>query len=520
MKILRNLRLEEFSIVRGSDKQPANPEATVLRYKTEINRKESNMEQQTATTPEERKKSLPGQIADAVKSAIGKAKQQRTTIQEYQSTSRTVETLDGAEGQSEGMTPAEMATEKAQQPLPPQTAPAPPAQKLELDPAVFETVLDPVIQKLTEIDARLEKVEKTSTGSRQIKHATRITVESAAGEEQFPEFTKFLAEVGGLTPGQRLSKATITTSGWSYGLAVDEANRFIDYIVDESTLLKRVRTERMTAPTRNIDKIGLGGNVLVKGTPGVDPGDTVSLSGPTQVQLQSAEVVAIVSVGDDTLEDNIEGDAFIQHLLRMIARSAANELEQAAIHGDTGVADTGILDRWDGWYKLAKNGGAQVIEAMADADRYWPGQNGSKATRVLKALPTKYRQDLRNLAWILHSDLYLDYNEELASKGYSEAWSAITGIRDVPLRGIQNVQVPLMKTDMQFTYNSTNYTDGTIVILTDLRNLIFGIQRDIRIEPFRQPRKRATDWVLSMRAAVQIENAEAIAIYDHAAVKS
>jgi len=190
------------------------------------------------------------------------------------------------------------------------------------------------------------------------------------------------------------------------------------------------------------------------------------------------------------------------------------------MHGDTGVADTGILDRWDGWYKLAKAGSAHVTEGMADADRYWPGTNGGKATKLLKSLPTKYRQDIRNLAWIQHSDLYLDYNEELASKGYSEAWSAITGIRDVPLRGIQNLQMPLLKTDMGFTYSSTPYTDGTIVMLTDLRNLIVGIQRDVRIEPYRQPRKRATDFVLTMRAAVQIENTDAIAIYDHAAVKA
>jgi hypothetical protein len=72
---------------------------------------------------------------------------------------------------------------------------------------------------------------------------------------------------------------------------------------------------------------------------------------------------------------------------------------------------------------------------------------------------------------------------------------------------------------MGFTYSATPYTDGTAVIFTDLRNLLFGIHRDIRIEPYRQPRKRATDYVLSMRCAVNIENGDAIGIYDHAKVK-
>jgi hypothetical protein len=274
----------------------------------------------------------------------------------------------------------------------------------------------------------------------------------------------------------------------------------------------------MTDKKQPIDKIGLGSKVLVKGTPGTDPGDTVSLSGPTQVMLDSSEILAIVSVGDDTLEDNIEGEAFVQHLLGMIARAASNEMEEALIHGDTGTADAGILDRWDGIYKLAKANGAHVIEGMTDANRFWPGAAAAKATKVLKSIPTKYRQDLRNLACILAPDLYLDYNDELATKGYANAWASITGIQDLPVRSVKNVQVPMLKTNMGFNYSSTPYTDGTIVMFTDLRNLIFGIHRDIKIEPFRQPRKRATDYVLSMRAAVQIENGDAIGIYDHAKV--
>lgn len=510
MPKLINLKLDEFSIVRGSDYQPANPEALALRYKAEPKHEEHDMQKAVETPAAEKQKSLAGRIADAVNDVIGKATQTRTAVSTYQSESRTTETMDDGGAPAAGGSVTVVVAESVEKP-----APDEPAE--DIATAVAKGV-EPLAKAVLALDGRVAALEKRSIGSRQVSQAApRITVED---DSKFPEFAKFLAAQSGLTPGQKLTKATISTSGWSYGLTVEEATNFINYIVDQSTLLKRIRTVQMAGHTKNIDKIGLGSNVLVKGTPGIDPGDTVSLSGPTQVQLVSQEIVAIVSVGDDTLEDNIEGDAFIQTLLGMIARAAANEIEQAAIHGDTSVADTGILDRWDGWLKLAIAGGAHVTEAMADTDRYWPGGNGTKATKLLKSLPTKYRQDLRNLAWILHSDLYLDYNDELASKGYGEAFASITGIRDVPLRGIQNVQVPLMKTDIAFTYNSTPYTDGTVVMLTDLRNLIWGIQRDIRIEPFRQPRKRATDYVLSMRAAVQIENADAVAIYNHAKVKA
>jgi hypothetical protein len=156
---------------------------------------------------------------------------------------------------------------------------------------------------------------------------------------------------------------------------------------------------------------------------------------------------------------------------------------------------------------------------MGDTDRYWPGASAGKATRLIKALPSKYRQDMRNLAMILSPDAYLDYNDELAGKGYSDAFASITGIRDLPVRGIKNVQVPMLHTAMSFTYSATPYTDGTFQMVTDLRNLIWGIHRDIKIEPQRWARKRATDYVLSLRGDIKIENGDAIAIYDHSKVR-
>ncbi|HVW07310.1 MAG TPA: hypothetical protein VHC90_01940, partial [Bryobacteraceae bacterium] len=271
----------------------------------------------------------------------------------------------------------------------------------------------------------------------------------------------------------------------------------------------------------NIDKIGLTGNVLVKATPGTDPGDTVTVSTPTQVQLSASEVIAIVSIGDDTLEDNIEGDALVQHILGMVGRQAANQLEGAAMMGDTSVGDSGILDRWDGWNKLARAAGAHVIEGMADADRKWPGSGpvAWKMTKLLKAIPSKYRNDPTMLRLILNNDLYLDYNDAIATLNYTDAFKAVAGIADLPIRSVPNIKMPLLPTNISFTYSSTPHTDGTFTMLTNIMNLIFGIHRDIKIEPFRQPRKRATDYVISMRAAVQIENGDAIGIYDHLQVQ-
>lgn len=520
---LRSLKIGEFSIVRGSDKQPANPEAVALFYKAESKPKEKEVADNKQPA-QPKKKSLAEQIADALHNVF-KAQTTRTSVSTYTSRSESTDVIDdgqsaaaepGAAGETGGATTV-IITDAVEKTQPAQPAAAQ-AESTAPDPAqAVVKAMEPLIAGL---DTRLAKLEGQSLGSQRLKSFPSSVQVNDNGAVKFPDFTKFLSSVSGLTPGQKLTKATITTSGWSYGLTITEANQFLDYVIDESVLLKQVRTIRMPGKKYRIDAIGLGSTVLKKGVAGTDPGDTVSLSGPTQIELSSEEVIAIVSIGDDVLEDNVEGDAFVQHLLGMIGRAAANEIEQAAIHGDTAVPDaTGIMDRWDGWLKLAAATGAHVTDAMGDADRYWPGADGAKGTALIKSLPTKYRLDYRTLAFLLHNDLYLDYNDVLAGKGFSEAWMAITGVTDVPLRSIKNVRVPRMKTDIAFTHDATPYTDGTVVMLTDLRNLIVGIQRDIKIEPQRQARKRATDFVLSMRAAIQIENGDAIAIYDHAAVK-
>jgi hypothetical protein len=524
MAKLRNLKLDEFSIVRGSTKTPANPEAVALVYKA-AEREEGNDLQIKKSEPkpaETKQKSLARRLADVIEGVL---KAQTTTTVQSSSTSQysseyteTVNSEAGAPPNASGDGSTTIVITDAVEKTTPAPAPAAAAAGQDGDVGEVVKAIEPLAKAVVSIDSRLAKLESRPVGSQQVAKSAGITVTDRSGAK-FPEFTKFLSQASQLSPGQRLTKATITSSGWSYGLSMAEAAVFIDYVVDQSTLLKLCRTVQMPDKKYNIDKIGLGGKVLVKGTPGTDPGDTVSVSGPTQVQLDAEEVIAIVSIGDDTLEDNIEGDAFVQHLLNMIAAAAANELEEAAIHGDTTVPDAGILDRWDGWYKLAKAAGAHVVEAMTDTNRYWPGDAAAKATKLLKALPSKYRKDLRNLRCILPEDLYLDYSDELAAHGSSEGFMAITGIKDLSVRSVQHVRVPLLKTDMSFTYSATPYTDGTFVMFTDLRNLIFGIHRGIKIEPFRQPRKRCTDYVLSMRADAQIENGDAIAIYDHAKVQ-
>ncbi len=517
---LTNLNLQEFSIIRGEGVQPANPEATAAFFKgVEIIKEEGeHMSLKKSETPKtENQGGVVSKVMEVLENAGLIAKgYTRNSTSTYNSTSTSTDTVqedpmaeEVVEGAGEGVTIVVASS----------TAKAAPVESTE--DAVTKAVgvvLQPVVKTLLMLDGRLAAIEKSSIGSRAIKGITNMPAQ-VTSNDKWEGVTKQLMQGYGLSAGQRLSKTTITSGNFSFGLEIEQAKQFLDYVVDQSTLLKLVRNVDMEGATKWINTIGLGGRIMKKGVSGVDPGDTVAMSGPTQLQLQASEVLAIVSIGDDTLEDNIEGPAFVDHLLKMISSAASNEVEMAAMMGDIAVADSGINDRWDGWYKKAKVQGAHVIEAMADADRFWAGTDGVKGTRMLKALPLKYRQDLRNLSWMLAPDLYLDYTDVLAGKQIPQAYDSITGSGNIPLRGVKNTQVPLLPINQSFTYAAAPRTDGTFVMLTDVRNLIVGFQRHITLEAQRWARKRTTDYVLSLRADVQVENADAVVIYDHAVVK-
>ncbi len=375
-------------------------------------------------------------------------------------------------------------------------------------------VIQPVAALVKGIDTRLAVVEKS------VPATQRIEVTDLRKAEKFPEFNAFLRSRAGLTAGQRLTKAgidAITTASFTYGMTTEEASAFITNVVDQSALLKRIRNIQLNAHQTKIDKLGLGGKVLRKQAEATDPGLTVSIS-TGQIVFNPKDFIAVVQIGDDAIQDNIEGEGLVQTLLGMVGRAAANELEEALLMADADVADDYILDIFDGIYTraIAQGSGAHITLATGDADRYWPGTDQVKATKLLKTLPSKYRADKSQLAWILHPDLYLDYMDTLAGRESGLGDQSVVGMQDVPLRGIANVQVPLLPTNLTVG----QATDGTFVLLTLLKNLIFGWRKYVKIEPERKPTLGATNWVLTFRGDCNVEEMDAVAIYKDAKVKA
>lgn len=90
-------------------------------------------------------------------------------------------------------------------------------------------------------------------------------------------------------------------------LNTEQADRFIDYMVNESVLLQKIRVIKMDAPEKVIAKIGIGNKILYPAghTTGFTE-KTTSKAKPDQIKLKTKKSRAKFIIGDDELEDNIE----------------------------------------------------------------------------------------------------------------------------------------------------------------------------------------------------------------------
>src|SRR5665213_1062917 len=161
---LSNLLLEEFSIVRGADVQPANPGAVALVYKSTSTTKpkEKAVMAETTAPAQPKKKTRGQQIAEILTKVLKKG----TTVYEssYTSTSnsKATETVipddPSMPGDDDDDSPTVIIINDS--------APVEKAAPAETGDALTKA-LEPLTKAVTGIDTRLAAVEKLSTGSRQ-----------------------------------------------------------------------------------------------------------------------------------------------------------------------------------------------------------------------------------------------------------------------------------------------------------------------------------------------------------------
>ena len=299
-----------------------------------------------------------------------------------------------------------------------------------------------------------------------------------------------------------LALADLTANGGM--LQPEQANTFIDLILEQPTILKQVRQIRMNAPERKINRIGFASRILraaVQTGGANDAGDNdryvrkADRAKPTtsQIQLNTKEVIAEVRIPYEALEDNIEGQSLEGHIMRLIAERAAVDLEELCLAGDTGSGDS-YLALQDGWLKRMTPHVVNNLSAGVSPDVF---------TNGLLAMPQKYIRNLAQLKHFVSVANTIKYRQKVSQRATGYGDSALT--QNIPLfaGGVAVEAAPMLAA----------VGAGNSGFTTFAQNLLFGIQRDISVETDKDIRSREYIIVLTARIAIQIDDVDCTVKY-------
>lgn len=318
-----------------------------------------------------------------------------------------------------------------------------------------------------------------------------------------------------------------TTVGADNGglLKPEQSNRFIDYMFDATILTRAARTIRMRADTTEIDKVGVGEKLMVLATEGSATGQTDRGATFTKVSLTTKKLRLDWELSSESLEDNIEGEDLEDHIARLMATQAGNDVEDLALNGDTTLSSDNLYKAFNGFRKLALGGG-QVVDAG--------GNTISKAifNSALKAMPRKYKQRRNQLRFFTGSNLVQDYLYNLTTVGSTPEDIASSILRGNPAApdgapggvipfafGIPVVEVPLINETRSGDYSGATGNHGE-VHLTFPQNFIIGIKRDVTVYREFKPKKDTIEYTLFIRVGVAIENLDSFVVVKNVKVAS
>lgn len=356
-----------------------------------------------------------------------------------------------------------------------------------------------------------------------------------------------------------------------------EAEKFLDYVVDETSLKANARIVRIPKGDKwRVNKIGVGTRNAVLATEGVDPGIRRGIT-TGAVNLETVEIMLPFDIGDGFLERNIEGMSAREHVVRMMAAAFSNDTEELLLNGNvlgpariendlipggsaTGYIKDSFIGGLDGLLRLADGGNVVDVEGA--------NFGVTVARQAVTALPTKFRRNRGDLRLMTPIDILELWRERQSSRGTALGDQTLGGgpgvkpfglvpaemallqmnprvVQHVTLSqsmptqlaytGISNVVVTpvtlgstptaayaayvvdtaagtimassgaLDATDVKVTYETSPQ-----LILTHKSNIIIGISRDVRLERDRNIHRRVSEFVITCKVGMAIENLDAV----------
>lgn len=283
-------------------------------------------------------------------------------------------------------------------------------------------------------------------------------------------------------------------------LLPEQANQFIDYVLDEPTILPQARVIRMPSPEVKVNRMGFASRILrAAPTAGgeLDAGGNdrylraSERAKPTtsQMTLTTKEVMAEVRIPYEAIEDNIEGRSMEEHIMRLIAQRAALDLEEFALWADTSSSDP-FLALGNGWLKRASAHVSDNASAGVTPDLF---------SNALLALPQAYLKYLPQLRAFVSMANTIRYRQRVSQRQTGYGDSALTDSIPLQAHGLKIEGAPGLAMD----------TIGATGMVTFPKNLVFGIRRDINVETDKDIRSREYIIVLTARVGLQMDDVDA-----------
>jgi hypothetical protein len=316
----------------------------------------------------------------------------------------------------------------------------------------------------------------------------------------------------GVTTGPNAVNPTGTPGGI---LNPEQARRFIDYVWDATVLAQDGRRVTMRANTMELEKVNVGERVIRAASQAL--GEYTNAGATfTKVELTTKKIRLDWEVSTEALEDNIEGSALEDHLVRLMTNAFGNDLEDLAINGNGGVDP--FLGIMDGFVNQVTTG-SDAHEAVVDLTQGWTPQ---VMQEIVYALPRKYRAIKSGLKFYAGTDVFasiVEKNGTLAD-AIAEAFAGTPagtpanrqdyldgngqtfgGARTTRVLGIDVQEVP---------YYPADYAD-----LTFPQNRVWGFQRDITVNREYKPKKDTIEYTIFVRFGITWEELDAVAYADN-----
>jgi len=306
----------------------------------------------------------------------------------------------------------------------------------------------------------------------------------------------------------------------------EQSARFLDYMFDATVIGKVARTVRMKSDTAEIDRMSVGEKLMKLATEADNTGANAAVTF-SKISLTTKKLRMDWELSTESLEDNIEGADLEDHIARLMATQAGNDIEDVLLNGDTTLTGDALYKSFDGVVKKAKASGRVVDAAGAEVSR-------EVFNKALKAMPRKYKQRRADLRFLAGSNLIQDFlyknsigtnqtiPQDIASSVIRGGVAPLGGpaVYVAPFAfGIPIIEVPLLAEAQTGTHSGASGSHGDIH-LSFPNNVVIGIKRDVTVYRFFWPRKDSIEYTMYTRVGVQIEQANAWVVVKNVKVAS